>query len=351
MTSAPLPTVLVGLGRVGVGYADDPVMAKTIRYAAHAQVLAEHPAFDWKAAVDPSEEARARATARWPMPFTAATSDALAQDYSPEVAVLATPPEARLSSLEALPTVRAVMVEKPLGRTAAEAEEFLALCAERSIVVQVNLWRRGDEQFRALAAGRMRAEIGDPQAVFGVYGNGLVNNGTHMVDLVRMLIGEFETVHALPGLARPVVGQKVGAIGGDLNVPFAAQLTGGAALAFLPLDFRSYREVGIDVWGTTARMAILHEGLTVSIYPRAENRQAAGEHEVASDKPVQLPSTIGHAMYHLYTNLAGGLTGSEELWSPGAGGLRTEQVIEAVRRSVDAEGTQVDCRPGPTMAA
>lgn len=351
MSGRPWRTVLVGLGRVGMGYADDAVMARSMPYAAHAQVLADHPEFDWGAAVDLSEDARAEAVKRWQVPLTAAIAEEVAERYAPEVAVLATPPEARVPLVERLPGLRGVMVEKPLGRTAAEAEEFLALCAERGIAVQVNLWRRGDEQFRALAAGRMRAEIGDPQAVFGVYGNGLVNNGTHMVDLVRMLIGEFETVHALPGLARPVTGQKVGAIGGDLNVPFAAQLTGGAALAFLPLDFRSYREVGIDVWGASARMAILHEGLTVSIYPRAENRLAAGEHEVASDRPVQLPSTIGHALYHLYTNLAGGLAGGEELWSPGAEGLRAERVIEAVRRSVNDDGTPIDCRPAPTMAA
>jgi predicted dehydrogenase len=351
MSDRPWRAVLIGLGRVGMGYADDPVMARSMPYAAHAQVLADHPEFEWGAVVDLSEDARAEAVRRWQVAFTAATAEEVAEHYAPEVAVLATPPEVRLSIVDRLPGLRGVMVEKPLGRTAAEAEEFLALCAERRIAVQVNLWRRGDEQFRGLAAGRMRAEIGDPQAVFGVYGNGLVNNGTHMVDLVRMLIGEFETVNALPRLARSVSGTTVGAIGGDLNVPFAAQLAGGAALAFLPLDFRSYREVGIDVWGTTARMAILHEGLSVSIYPRAENRLAAGLHEIASDRPVQLPSTIGHALYHLYTNLAGGLSASEELWSPGAGALRAERVIDAVRHSVDAEGAPIDCRNTPTIAA
>lgn len=351
MTSAPLPTVLVGLGRVGVGYAEDPVMAKTIRYAAHAQVLAEHPAFDWKAVVDPSKEARDRATARWPVPFTAATAEVLAQQYSPEVAVLATPPEARMSSLEALPTVRAVMVEKPLGRTAAEAEEFLALCAERSIVVQVNLWRRGDEQFRALARGGLRAHIGDPQAVFGLYGNGIVNNGTHMVDLVRMLVGEFEAVNALPALARPIRGATVGAIGGDIDVPFAAQLSGGVSLAFLPLNFQHYREVGVDIWGTSGRMSILHEGLTLLVYLRTENRWASGEREIASDRAVTQRSTIGHAFYHLYTNLADALNSGSELWSPGEAALRTERIIDAVRLSVEADGSLVECRGAANSGA
>lgn len=341
MTRSALRTVLVGLGRVGAGYADDPVMARWIPYATHAQVLSDHPAFDWGAVVDLSEEARARAAARWGVPRAAATVDRIAAEYGPEVAVLATPPGPRMAIVEGLPGLRAVVVEKPLGRNVAEAEEFLALCEERSILVQVNLWRRADQQFRGLAGGGLRAEIGEVQAAFALYGNGLMNNGTHLVDFVRMLVGEFEVVQALPGPARSLTG----VLEGDVDVPFSARLAGGIPASFLPLDFSSYREVGLDVWGKAGRLAVLQEGLSISSYPRVENRSAAGEFEIASDQPRRLDSTVGDAFYRLYTNLAEAIAEDRELWSPGPTALRSEQVIQAVLESVKAAGAPVVCRP------
>jgi predicted dehydrogenase len=330
--------VLFGLGRVGMGYAEDPRTAAWLRYSTHAQVLADHPAFDWGAAVDPSPEARSAAASRWDVPLVAESLEALAAEYEPEVAVIATPPGERTGIVERLPGLKAVLVEKPLGRDLMEAEEFLALCEARGIVVQVNLWRRGDELLRALAEGRLRAEIGPPQAVFGVYGNGLLNNGVHLVDLLAMLVGRVEFVQALPGSRT-----SSGPIAGDLDVPFVAEFAGGVTATILPLDFRHYREVGLDVWGESGRLSILQEGLAVTVYPRTENRSAGGEHEIASDRPTLLPSTLGYAFHNLYTNLAESVVEGAELWSPGVAALRAEQVVDAVRRSRREGNVVVEC--------
>lgn len=339
MTGAPFRTVLVGLGRVGAGYAEDPLMAKSIRYATHAQVLADHPAFDWGAVVDVSMRARERAAARWDVPLAADSPERVADEYRPEVAVLATPPEARIGLLERLPGLSAVVVEKPLGRSLAEAEEFLALCVERSILVQVNLWRRADERFRALADGDLEARIGRPQAIFALYGNGLTNNGTHVVDFLRMLAGDFELVQAVSSGGQ----RSSGPIAGDPDLAFTAHLADGATAAVLPVDFRHYREVGLDVWGERGRLSILQEGLSIRSYPRAANRSASDECEIASDRPAEIESTIGYAFFRLYSNLAEVLDGGAELWSPGVSALRSERVTHAVRHSAEQGGVPVEC--------
>jgi len=338
MSGAPLRTALFGLGRVGMGYAEDPLTAKSIRYSTHAQVLADHPRFEWGAAVDPSDEARTRARARWDVPVLAESADALAARYEPDVAVIATPPGERSAIVARLPSLRAVLVEKPLGRNIAEAEEFLALCTGRGILVQVNLWRRGDELLRELAHGRLRAEIGRPQAVFGLYGNGVLNNGVHLVDLLAMLVGSIQLVQTLPDTRSQ---SSSGAA--DPDIPFVAETAGGVTATVLPLDFRHYREVGLDVWGESGRVSILQEGLAVALYPRTENRSASGEHEIASDRPTLLPSTLGHAFYRLYTNLAESVLEGRELWSPGTAALRAQQVVAAVRRSRHDGNVVVEC--------
>jgi len=204
--------------------------------------------------------------------------------------------------------------------------------------VQVNLWRRGDETFRALAAGRLEEMIGRPQAVFGTYGNGLLNNGTHLIDFVRMLFGAIGSVRA----AGPVAPWQEGPLAGDINVPFCLHLTSGLVVMMQPLRFAHYRENSLDIWGEHARLSIAQEGLVLLLHPRREHRAVQGEREVASDLMQSLPTTVGHAFYRLYSNLAAAVHGDAPLWSPGESALQTARAVEAVQASAGTNGATVD---------
>jgi predicted dehydrogenase len=340
MMSDRLRTVLVGLGRIAAGYADDPTMARCVPFATHAQVLATHPAFLWDAAVDPSECARRRVRARWGLAHVAARPSDLPSDYRADVAVIATPAHARLEILEHLAGVRAVLVEKPLSTTVTEAREFLATCRERNVLVQVNLLRRADDTLRKFAGGGLHERIGRPQAAFGLYGNGLLNNGTHMVDLARMMLGEVESVQA----ARGAESDGAGPIPGDVLLPFTMRVQSGPLVMMHPLRFKFYRENALDIWGERGRVAMMQESLTIARYPCVANRAMQGEFEIASDRPDVLPCTIGNALYRMYDNLASALLDGVPLWSPGDSALQTASVVDAVLESERRGGTVVPVR-------
>jgi len=322
----PLRTVLVGAGRMGLGFADDPVMALHYRYASHAQVLTSHPRLRWVAVVDPVEEVRASVHARWGTLVTARDLSELPADCQPELAVIATGPGRRREILDALPGLRAVLVEKPLAETLSEAESFVAECDRRRILLQVNLWRRADEQFRRMAAGGLHELIGPPQAVFGVYGNGLRNNGTHMVDFVRMLLGEVVDAR-VPAGARVTVG---GPLPNDLSTPFSLRLARGGEVTFQPVDFRHFRENALDIWGERGRLSILQEGLRIVTFPRVPNRAMQGEREVSSDAPTILTSTVGDALFHMYSNLVDAVETGAPLWSPASSAIETTRLVDRV---------------------
>jgi predicted dehydrogenase len=274
---------------------------------------------------------------RWGIPHATSSIGQLARDLRPEVAVIATPPEARLQVIEQLPDLRGVLVEKPLGLTPTDAQRFLDTCAERDILVQVNLWRRADETFRALAGGQLLEIIGKPQAAYGVYGNGLLNNGTHMVDLARMLFGEVEAARA-GGDTAPC---PAGPIHGDVHVPFTLTMDGGLPVAMLPIEFKNYRELSLDIWGERARLAIMNEGLSIFVYGRRENRAVQGQREIDFDQPRMLESTVGQALYHVYDNLAAAIRDDVPLWSSGESALDTARVIEAVSHAARRPGVAV----------
>jgi predicted dehydrogenase len=343
LRTASLRTALIGFGKMADTYAEDPIMAQHYRYAAHSQVLADHPAFAWDCVIDPSAEARARAAERWGIQQSFATvTEAAAAGYAPDCLVIATPPTLRAAALEPFPSVKAILVEKPLGPSLAEGDALIAMARARNVIVQVNIWRRADETLRFLAGGLIAEKLGRVQAATLIYGNGLHNNGFHMIDLTRMLLGEITAVQALgPAIPGPHL-----PLPGDFDLRFALSLRGGEMVLAQPVDFRDYRENGFDFWGSDGRLSVWQEGLTFALAPRRDNRAMRGEREIASDAPAPLTTTVGNALWRMYDNLAEAVAGRASLWSPGDSAVQVERVVAALEASLAANGATIEVARG-----
>jgi predicted dehydrogenase len=330
----PFKTALVGFGKIGFGYAADPAMARHYPHATHAQILRDHPAFEWIGVADPSADARGSAQTNWAIGNVAAAARDLVGADTVEVAVMATPPAQRLSVLDAFPNLRGVLVEKPLGETTDQGQEFVYECRRRDISLAVNLFRRFDSQLIGLAAGGLKELIGKPQVAFMTYGNGLINNGVHMIDLVHILLGDTQTAQSL--FTKSAF--QEGPISNDLNFPFALQLKGGLAVMASPLHFSSYREIGLDVWGSRGRMQLLNEGLTRMVTRAGPNRAMTGESELVHETTQSQSTRIGEAMYKGYDNLAENLMAGQALQCDGETALKAEKIIAALFASRKANG-------------
>jgi len=333
-----LKTLIVGFGGIARGLAHDARMAKWFPIATHAQALKEDDGFEWVGVVDPDPAARKCATDDWQVPGFETVADAAA--LAPDVLVLATPPGNRADAVAALPSVRAVFTEKPLGN--ADGEALIRLADARGIPLQVNYWRRGDETLDTLASGELKLRIGTLQAGTGVYGNGLNNNGSHLIDLARMLAGEPVWVQAI-GDAVPLKGAP---IPGDIQTAFALGMAKGAAITVHPLDFNRYREVALDLWGTAARMTFQQETLDIRHLPRTANRGLDDTYEIAADRGAPLKCTVADALPRLYRNLHDAVTKRAALLSPGDSALATERIISLIRRSAEQGNARLSV-PGP----
>jgi len=333
-----LRTVLVGVGRMGSTYALDRLTRRHYRHASHAEVLAEHPAFAWEAAVDPDAAALTAAQQQWGFAHAAASLGDLLPHYDPEVLVLATPPSAYRASVAACPGLKAVLCEKPMGNTLADAGDLLGLCRSRGILLQVNFWRRCDPFCCRLAAGELQGLIGSPVVINAFYGNGLRNNGSHVVDFCRMLFGGIAGVQAFG--RNPSADPEDPA--DDHDLACMLHFSNGVMANLQPLNFGDYREVGLDIWGETGRLEILNEGLTNRLSRRSAHRALTRAREMQVDAPEFLPSTVGEALWQVYANLAAALLQGADLMSPGSSALQTAAVIEAIQRSAAAGDGRVE---------
>jgi predicted dehydrogenase len=320
-----LTTVLIGFGKVADTLRYDVRMARYFPDASHAQVLARHDQFEFAAVVDPSEEARDRAQRDWGVKTVAASVADLPARERYTAAVIASPPAGRLAVIEALPSLRAVLVEKPLGRSLREALAFVEACGAHKIAVQVNYWRRAVPTFRDLAAGGLAQVVGNVQAVFGLYGNGLLNNGSHLVDFLRMLCGEVKSIEGC-GPARPATSS----VRNDRNIACLLRLANDASVALAPVDFGAWREIGLDIWGRSGRVSIMQESLAVTRYPVADNRGLDHEREINSGSGEATAVDVSMSLSAMYDNLSAAAGTSEPLLSPLADALKSEILVQDI---------------------
>jgi predicted dehydrogenase len=115
-------------------------------------------------------------------------------DHShPEIVVVATPPQIRRSVVEQVadfPGIRAIVIEKPLALSLADGQAMAEACASRGILGVVGHQLRHAPEFIALKQAIAAGQIGELEFLRGVcYGN-LLNQGVHLIDLMRWLAGD-----------------------------------------------------------------------------------------------------------------------------------------------------------------
>lgn len=328
MKKKPLTAVIIGFGKIAAGYVKDSLMSQHYNYSTHAQVLSDHPQFEWIGIVEPNATVASRAQSEWNIANVFSSVEELTKHLSPDVAILATPPQERLSIVKALPSLKGILVEKPLSLTVSEAYAFTDYCQQKSITAAINFWRRTDELFERLQQGLLFELIGKVQAIFGVYGNGLVNNASHLIDFIRFICGDIEAIQSVP---KNYPNYKT-PIPSDNHLAFNLLLKDAIA-HFQPINFTHYRECGIDFWGETGKLSIVQEGLKMLHFPRKQNRATQDCFEIANDQPNEIATTVGHALYHMYSNLADAILENTPLKSHLTEGLKNIQIINAIQHS------------------
>jgi len=321
---------LIGFGRIGAGYARDRRTARFFPIATHAQAVLATRGLQLAAVVDPDRSAQRAARLEWGVHDVAATLAELKGHDAIDVLVLAGPPQSRISALKHFPSLSAVVAEKPLGSNLKDARALVRQCDDRGLALAVPFWRRFDAAMQRLEEGGLEQHLGRIRAAFAIYGGGLANNGVHLVDLARLLLGEWHT-------ARAVESTLAGSPAFELRCE-------RAVLHAQPIDFAVSREIALDLWGDRGRVSILQEGLVVTRASRRPHRAITGPMEIASDHPTRSATRAGTALAALYRNLVSHLRRGEPLRASGTEALRAEAAVAAIMASQRSGGRAISRR-------
>jgi predicted dehydrogenase len=183
-------------------------------------------------AVADLDECRARELAELRgIPVVCRTVDELLDRARPDVVDVVTTPDAHAAAVEAAAGAGvAIVCQKPLAPSLAEAEALVELCAASGVPLLVHENFRWQESIRALGRTIDAGTVGEPfrarlsfSTSFPVYANQpglrglehliIADLGVHLLDIARFLFGEAHRVYAETAtVARGLVGEDVATI-------------------------------------------------------------------------------------------------------------------------------------------
>lgn len=182
--------VIIGLGKIGMDY-DFDLTGESAIYT-HARAIAVHPGFRLVGAVDVSPGQRARFVQRYAVPAFDQVDVALRQ-LQPDMVVIATSSESHAAILAKVVNScrpKLVLCEKPLAYEPDEARRMLEMCEKAGIEMFVNYIRRTDPGVVEIKRRIDIGEISVPVKVNAWYSKGILNNGSHFINLLELWLGD-----------------------------------------------------------------------------------------------------------------------------------------------------------------
>lgn len=193
--------LIIGCGAIAGGY--DAERSPEDWPLSHAGAIARDDRFELVACVDPDDAARETFAARWNVPIAAPSLDALhAEEGDFDLIVIASPTPVHAEHLERAQRIwpKAVFCEKPVAKDAETASCLHQSFDKARIPLVVNYTRRWQPGLQPLIDDIDNGDWGELISAVGTYAKGIMHNGSHMLDLLRMFVGPMTLQHAGPHL-------------------------------------------------------------------------------------------------------------------------------------------------------
>lgn len=299
--------LVVGCGTIG-STLDEESNGETA--LTHATAYEMHEESELVGGVDPDQRRREAFAAAREIPAYSALDDALA-DVDVEVASVCTPPETHASVIEQLldADVGAILCEKPLTGDSTEAQRVVEACEAQGTILAVNYSRRYIPGCQLASAMLEHGLLGTVSTAVLTYNKGLLDNGSHMVDLARWWFGDASEAEAVWG-----------------SPPSAVVMFGTTRCHVVHAGSRAYNHVQVDVYGERGRLQLLDHGRRVRWQSVTDSPLFTGFRELGP--PEELQSGLEWMCYFAVDDVLQSLEGGTVPACNGDEALRTLELCE-----------------------
>jgi predicted dehydrogenase len=195
MNAKPLKVLIIGCGNIAGGF--DADTNKDTLPCTHAGAFSRDERFTLVACVDPDNITRSRFMERWNIPQGFCNLDeSINADLSIDIISICSPTTFHKSNLlDALKfKPKLIFCEKPVSESSRDTQLLTDACEAAGVLLAVNYTRRWDPDIVNLKQALLDGKYGKLRSVAGFYNKGILNNGSHLIDLLHYLLGDLQVI-------------------------------------------------------------------------------------------------------------------------------------------------------------
>jgi predicted dehydrogenase len=187
----PVNVLIVGCGNIAGRF---DMSNKSANYAqTHAGAYFKNKKFSITACIEPDQYRREEFMAYWKIDNGYPSfSKAIFSAAKFDVISICSPTDQHesdiLSAIDLNPQI--IFCEKPIAPTLKSSKAVALACEKAGIPLAVNYSRRWDMQLRDFLSQLDKGDYGKLRSVVGLYNKGILNNGSHLIDLLQLLLGD-----------------------------------------------------------------------------------------------------------------------------------------------------------------
>jgi len=307
---------VVGLGRIGAMF--DVPLDKSFPKS-HCGAITLHKNAKLVAVVDKNRERLKRIQKYFGVNGYDNLEDVFKRE-NVDVVVIATPESQRLNIIKKISDkVKFIVCEKPIAKDMRTAHKIADIIKKKNILMPVNFIRRWHTGFWDLKKKLEKGMIGDIQNVIEMYLYDSPGAGSHQIDLNRFLFGEALWIQPM----------KKHNEGFDCVVRHER-----STVNYIGCSQQYYTMGETVIWGTKGRIEVVDGGTSFKIFLKKEDRFYKNYFRLYPADYITIKSDYKMAMYNLIDNIVKSALGLETPFCSIDDGLRCQQLLTAVKRSV-----------------
>lgn len=316
-----LKVLIIGCGNIAGGF--DATRADDSLPYTHAGAYSIHGGFDITACIDPDPIKRARFSERWKISAAAGSLSELdLEPGSVEVISICSPTACHSGDIDAAIRLapRVIFCEKPVSPDQTTTEALVRACAEAGALMAVNHTRRWAPDVKRLKGELDAGTWGKVRSVSAIYNKGVLNNGSHMLDLLLLILGPLRVLAAgLPEYDHWLH---------DPSVPAMLISERGVPVMLSVANASDYALFELQIVTEQGLITMEDGGLNWRIRRAGDSEEFKG-YRVLGDDTMQ-SGEYAYAMYSAVSEIYDAITAGAELSSDGCHALAAQILCEQI---------------------
>ena len=326
--------VVIGGGRIGI---QDEFLSRATKPRTHSGAFLKHPRILFAGIAETDSEQRKWIKRHFPDIAIFKTGEELLRKTRPDIVSIATPDKNHFVSVKQAVRfgARLIICEKPISISIQEAKNIITLAKKNHALLLVNHMRRFDPILQRVKQDIQNKKFGRIQAVRALYVNGLFNNGTHVIDLLRWYLGEVMWVEGWENK------KAFASHPGDRNIDGVLQFSNGVRAMLQALDRDEYYIFEHEFYGTKGAVMLYDLSFSVGYIFKSRQPHTTAFHEFDRIHMKQIGRQNRSFFEAMADHAVACLDGRVHPLSSGEDALKTLKVLTAFEKSAETPGRKI----------